>query len=374
MGFAFGLVGLPNVGKSTLFNALAQRALAAAENYPFCTIEPQRERVPVFDERLHKVASMAKARAVTAARLDVIDIAGLVKGASQGEGLGNQFLAHIRNVQALGHVVRCFEDDKTTHIEGRIDPLSDIEIVNTELLLADLELLIRQHESLRKRIQGGDKEAAKAMTHVERFLAAVEKGQAVRHLDLSSEGFGYALSLGLLSVRPVIYICNVGEGDVKDGNGLSHSVADWAQQEAMPCFTLSALMEAELASFSATERQDYLAASGVTISGLERVLREGYRLLGLQTFFTAGEKEARAWTCRCGATALDAAGVIHTDFARGFICAETIGYEDYLSCGSEAAAAAAGKLRREGKDYIVQDGDVMHFRFNVTTKQRQNVS
>ncbi|MBC6444253.1 MAG: redox-regulated ATPase YchF [Alphaproteobacteria bacterium GM202ARS2] len=365
MGFACGLVGLPNVGKSTLFNALAGRALAAAENYPFCTIEPHRERVPVWDERLERLAKMAPTDNVIFAQLDVVDIAGLVKGASKGEGLGNQFLDAIRHVQAIGHVVRCFDDEQITHVDGNVDPMRDIDTIETELLLADMDVLERKQAALVKRARGSDKHAQDTLDYVTRFLSVLHEGKAIRTLSLDEEAYAMALSMGLLSCRPMIYICNVDEASAHKGNALSKHVEAWAEERGCACFTLSALMEAELAGFTPEERREYLGSQGVQASGLEQFVQAGYAMLGLQTFFTVGVKEAKAWTYKRGATAVDAAGVIHTDFAKGFICAETVSYDDYLAGGSQAAVAAAGNVRKEGKDYVVQDGDVMHFRFQV---------
>ena len=365
MGFACGLVGLPNVGKSTLFNALAGRAMAAAENYPFCTIEPHRERVPVWDERLVRLAATAPTDNVIFAQLDVVDIAGLVKGASKGEGLGNQFLDAIRHVQAIGHVVRCFADEKITHVDGDVAPLRDIDTIETELILADMDVLERKQEALVKRSRGNDKAAQESLAYAKLFLSAVAEGKAIRTLTLDEEARREAMAMGLLSCRPMIYICNVDEGSAHSGNPLSQQVESWAKKQGCACFTLSALMEAELAGFTPEERKDYLDSQGVSVSGLEQFVRAGYDVLGLETFFTVGVKEAKAWTYQRGATAVDAAGVIHTDFAKGFICAETTSYDDYIAGGSQAAVAAAGKVRKEGKDYVVQDGDVMHFRFQV---------
>ncbi len=365
MGFKCGIVGLPNVGKSTVFNALTQTANAEAANYPFCTIEPNVGEVPVPDPRLETLAKIANSRAVIPTRLTFVDIAGLVKGASQGEGLGNKFLANIREVDAVAYVLRCFEDDDIAHVSGRIDPVADAEIVETELMLADLESLEKRVPALEKKIRGQDKTAKATLALVEKALSVLREGRPVRTLALSPEEKRAMKSLNLLTAKPVLYVSNVGEDEVAGGNAHSQAVAERAAAEGAGHVVISAAIEAELSLLPAEERADYLAALGVSESGLDRMIRAGYGLLDLITFFTAGPKEARAWTVRRGARAPEAAGVIHSDFEKGFIRAETISYDDYVAHGGEAGAKEAGKMRLEGKDYVVQDGDVLHFRFAV---------
>ncbi len=363
MGFKCGIVGLPNVGKSTLFNALTATALAQAANYPFCTIEPNVGEVAVPDPRLDRLAQLAKSAQVVPTRLTFVDIAGLVRGASKGEGLGNQFLANIREVDAIAHVVRCFEDSDVTHVEGKIDPIADIETVETELMLADLDSLERRVDALEKRARGADKEAKETLALVERALALLREGKPARLIERKPEEEHLFHTLGLLTALPVLYVCNVDEDAAASGNAQSRLVEERARQEGAASVVISAKIEAEIAVLPAEERADYLAAVGLAEPGLDRLIRAGYALLDLVTFFTAGPKEARAWTVTRGARAPQAAGVIHTDFERGFIRAETISYEDYVKLGGEAGARDAGKLRLEGKDYSVADGDVMHFRF-----------
>ena len=363
MGFKCGIAGLPNVGKSTLFNALTETAVAQAANYPFCTIEPNVGEVAVPDSRLEALATLAKSATIVPTRLTFVDIAGLVRGASKGEGLGNQFLANIREVDAIAHVVRCFGDGDVTHVEGRIDPVADIETVETELMLADLESLERRVDGLSKKAKGGDKEAKEALDLIERALAPLRDGRPARLTERKPEEEKAFHLLGLLTALPVLYVCNVEEAAAASGNAYSRKVEERAKLEGAASIVISAKIESEIAVLSRDERADYLAAVGLSEAGLDRLIRAGYALLDLVTFFTAGPKEARAWTVTRGAKAPQAAGVIHTDFERGFIRAETIAYEDYLACGGETGARDAGKMRLEGKDYVVADGDVMHFRF-----------
>ena len=365
MGFKCGIVGLPNVGKSTLFNALTETAAAQAANYPFCTIEPNVGEVAVPDTRLDTLAALAKSAQIVPTRLTFVDIAGLVRGASQGEGLGNQFLGNIREVDAVAHVVRCFEDTDVTHVEGRIDPIADIETVETELMLADLESLERRVDGLSKKAKGGDKEAKEALDLIMRALALLRDGKPARLTERKPEEAKAFHMLGLLTALPVLYVCNVDENSAADGNEFSRNVADRAQAEGAATVVISAKIEAEIAVLSRDEREDYLGAIGLKEAGLDRLIGAGYALLHLVTFFTAGPKESRAWTVTRGTKAPAAAGVIHSDFEQGFIRAETIAYDDYVACGGEAGARDAGKMRLEGKDYVVQDGDVMHFRFNT---------
>ncbi len=364
MGFKCGIVGLPNVGKSTLFNALTETAAAQAANYPFCTIEPNVGEVAVPDPRLDTLAELAKSAVIVPTRLIFVDIAGLVRGASKGEGLGNQFLANIREVDAIAHVVRCFEDTDVSHVEGRIDPIADIETVETELMLADLDSLERRIDGLSKKAKSGDKEAKEALDLIDRALALLRDGKPARLTERKPEEARAFHMLGLLTALPVLYVCNVEEGSAASGNAYSHRVEARAKQEGAAAIVISAKIESEIAVLSRDERKDYLDAVGLSEAGLDRLIRAGYALLDLVTFFTAGPKEARAWTITRGTKAPQAAGVIHSDFERGFIRAETIAYDDYVSCGGEAGARDAGKMRLEGKDYVVHDGDVMHFRFS----------
>jgi hypothetical protein len=363
MGFKCGIVGLPNVGKSTLFNALTETAAAQAANYPFCTIEPNVGEVAVPDPRLDTLAKLAKSAVIVPTRLTFVDIAGLVRGASKGEGLGNQFLANIREVDAIAHVVRCFEDTDVTHVEGRIDPIADIETVETELMLADLDSLERRVDGLSKKAKGGDKEAKEALDLINRALALLRDGKPARLTERKPEEEKVFHTLGLLTSLPVLYVCNVEEASAADGNDYSRQVEARAKQEGAAAIVISAKIESEIAVLSRDERKDYLDAVGLSEAGLDRLIRAGYALLDLVTFFTAGPKESRAWTITRGTKAPQSAGVIHSDFEQGFIRAETIAYDDYVACGGEAGARDAGKMRLEGKDYVVVDGDVMHFRF-----------
>jgi GTP-binding protein YchF len=363
MGFKMGIVGLPNVGKSTLFNALTQTAAAQAANYPFCTIEPNVGEVGVPDPRLDALAAIAGSAQIIPTRLTFVDIAGLVRGASKGEGLGNQFLANIREVDAIAHVVRCFEDSDVTHVEGRIDPVADIETIETELMLADLDSLEKRVVALEKRARGGDKEAKEGLDLVTRALALLREGQPARLVERKAEEERAFAMLGLLTSKPVLYVCNVEEGSADKGNRASDKVFARAAEEGAKGVVVSAKIESEIAVLPADEQKDYLEAVGLAEPGLNRVIRAGYDLLGLITYFTAGPKEARAWTVTEGTRAPQAAGTIHTDFEKGFIRAETIAYPDYVALKGEAGARDAGKLRLEGKEYVVQDGDVLHFRF-----------
>jgi GTP-binding protein YchF len=362
MGFKCGIVGLPNVGKSTLFNALTQTAAAEAANYPFCTIEPNIGDVGVPDPRLDEVAAIAKSPLVTPTRLTFVDIAGLVRGASKGEGLGNQFLAHIREVDAVAYVLRCFADADVTHVEGRIDPLADAETVETELMLADLDSLERRREPLAKKAQVGDKEAKAQLVLIDRALELLQAGKPARLARLSTEEDRLWRQMQLLTAKPVLYVCNVDEASIA-GNARTEGVAERAKAEGAGCVVISAKIEAELAGLEPEERAYYLQHLGLKEPGLNALIREGYRILDLITFFTAGPKQARAWTVTAGSKAPKAAGAIHTDFEKGFIRVETIAYEDYVSLGGELPAKEAGKMRLEGKEYVVRDGDVMHFRF-----------
>jgi GTP-binding protein YchF len=365
MGFKCGIVGLPNVGKSTLFNALTQTAAAEAANYPFCTIEPNVGEVPVPDPRLEKLAGIAKSAQVIPTRLTFVDIAGLVRGASKGEGLGNQFLAHIREVDAIAYVLRCFEDDDITHVEGRIDPAADADTVETELMLADLESLERRRANLEKRAKGNDKEAKAQIVVIDKALELLRDGRPARMAEVTAEEETMWRGLQLLTAKPVLYVCNVDEASAATGNAFSRAVEARAAEEGAASVVISAKIEAELAGLDDDERAEYLADLGLEEPGLNRLIRAGYDLLHLLTYFTVGPKEARAWTITVGTKAPKAAGVIHTDFEKGFIRAETISYDDYVTLGGETPAKEAGKMRLEGKEYVVKDGDVMHFRFNT---------
>jgi len=366
MGFKCGIVGLPNVGKSTLFNALTATQAAEAANYPFCTIEPNVGRVAVPDTRLDKLAVLAKSDKTIPTQLEFVDIAGLVQGASKGEGLGNQFLGHIREVDAIAHVLRCFEDDDITHVSGSVDPLRDAEIIDTELMLADLDSQEKRLPNLQKKAKSGDKDAAAEAPIVERVVAALREGKPARALSISAEERPIFQRLQLLSAKPVMYVCNVAESEAATGNAQTAKVEAMAKAQGATCVTISAAIESEVAQLAeASEKQEFLESLGLKETGLARVIASGYALLDLVTFFTVGPKEARAWTVHRGAKAPEAAGVIHTDFEKGFIRAETIAFADYVAGGGESGARDAGKLRLEGKDYVVQDGDIFHFRFNV---------
>ncbi len=363
MGFKCGIVGLPNVGKSTLFNALTQTAQAEAANYPFCTIEPNVGEVGVPDPRLDKLAAIAKSGKIIPTRLTFVDIAGLVRGASKGEGLGNQFLSHIREVDAVAYVVRCFEDGDVTHVENRIDPLSDADIVETELMLSDLESLEKRVGPLEKKAKQGDKESKALHGVVEKVLPLLRDGKPARMTQLTDEEKPLFRLLQLLTAKPVVYVCNVDEASAATGNAFSAKVAERAKAEGAACVIISAKIESEFAGLAPEDRDAFLADLGLKEAGLNQLIRAGYGLLELITYFTVGPKEARAWTITQGTKAPQAAGVIHTDFEKGFIRSETIAYDDYVKLSGEVGARDAGKMRLEGKEYIVRDGDVLHFRF-----------
>jgi GTP-binding protein YchF len=366
MGFRCGIVGLPNVGKSTLFNALTETQAAQAANYPFCTIEPNVGQVAVPDERLDKLAAIAGSAKIIPTQLGFVDIAGLVKGASKGEGLGNQFLGNIREVDAVVHVLRCFEDDDIQHVANKVDPIADAEVVETELMLSDLESLEKRVPAAQKRATGGDKESKIAASVLGQALELLRKGKPARLTEPKDDEEARVFAQAqLLTAKPVLYVCNVAEGDAATGNALSAQVFDKAKAEGAQAVVVSAAIESELVGMEPEERSEFLGELGLEETGLARVIRAGYQLLGLKTFFTVGPKEARAWTFHTGARAPQAAGEIHTDFEKGFIRAETIAYDDYIALGGEGGAKDAGKLRQEGKDYVVQDGDVLHFKFNV---------
>jgi GTP-binding protein YchF len=365
MGFNCGIVGLPNVGKSTLFNALVRTAAAAAANYPFCTIEPNIGRVPVPDERLDTVGRIARSARIVPTQLEVMDIAGLVRGASRGEGLGNRFLGAIREVDAILQVLRCFEDDDIAHVEGGVDPVRDAELIETELLLADIASLERRIDGLTKRVRGADTDARRQLALIEQIRPDLEAGTQARRLRLDAEQAATLREMQLLTAKPLLYLCNVDEASAATGNAWSAAVATWADGQGAPSVVIAAAIEAEIAALADDERAEYLAAVGLERPGLDRLIQSGYGLLELITFLTAGPKEARAWPIRRGTTAAEAAGTIHSDFQRGFICAEVVRYQEFLRCDGEAGAREAGQLRQEGRDYVVQDGDVVHFRFNV---------
>ena len=365
MGFKTGIVGLPNVGKSTLFNALTRTAAAQAANFPFCTIEPNVGEVNVPDARLDRLAEIAKSKSIIPTRMTFVDIAGLVKGASKGEGLGNQFLANIRECDAIAHVLRCFEDDDITHVEGRVDPVADAETVETELMLADLESIEKRRAGLVRKLKGGDKEAADQDRLLAAAQAALEAGQPARSVEIAAEDAKAWRLLQLMTAKPVLYVCNVEEAAAASGNAHSEAVAQMATRTGAASVVISAAIEEEIAQLEDDERAEFLESLGLEEPGLDRVIRAGHKLLGLQTYFTVGPKEARAWTIPEGATAPQAAGVIHGDFEKGFIRAETIAYADYVAGKGEAGAKEAGKMRAEGKTYQVRDGDVLHFLFNA---------
>ena len=366
MGFNCGIVGLPNVGKSTLFNALTETAAAEAANYPFCTIEPNTGRVAVPDLRLDQLAVLARSATVIPTQLEFVDIAGLVRGASKGEGLGNQFLANIREVDAIAHVLRCFEDSDITHVEGSVDPIRDADTIDTELMLADIESLERRMAALVKKTRGGDADAKRDLALMEKLLPQLSEGVPVRRgTGLTQDETARLPQLQLLTSKPILYVCNVAEAEAATGNAHAEAVAARAAEEGAAHVVVSAAIEAEISQLDAEDKTMFLSELGLEEAGLARLIRAGYGLLDLLTFFTAGPKEARAWTVAAGATAPQAAGVIHTDFQRGFIRAETISFDDYVTCEGESGARDAGKLRIEGADYKVCDGDVFHFRFNV---------
>ena len=364
MGFRCGIVGLPNVGKSTIFNALTAAGIEAA-NYPFCTIEPNVGMVPVSDHRLNTLAKMVQTKNKVAAQMEFVDIAGLVSGASQGEGLGNQFLGHIRQVEAIAHVIRCFEDDNIVHVDGSIDPLRDREVINTELILADLETVRKRFEKTVKQAKSGDKLLKAQAVILENLQAHLNEGEPARIFDLDDTGRHLVRELCLLTAKPLLYVANVREEEIVSGNIHVENLKKAAEAEGTPVVMISGAIEEELSSLNEEERQEFLADLGLEESGLNRLIKAGYKLLGLINYFTVGEKETKAWTIPVGTKAPQAAGVIHTDFERGFIRAEVISYDDYVACGGESGAKEKGLLRLEGKEYVVKDGDCITFRFNV---------
>jgi GTP-binding protein YchF len=365
MGFKCGIVGLPNVGKSTLFNALTETATAEAANYPFCTIEPNTGIVAVPDKRLKKLSELANSQKVIPAQMQFVDIAGLVSGASKGEGLGNKFLSHIREVDAIIHVLRCFEDTEITHVENTIDPLRDSEIIETELMLADLDSLDKQIQNLSKKAKSNDPDAKKDLALMQNLHVLLSDGKPIRSADFDKDKLKKIKTFNLLTSKPVLYVCNVSEEDAVLGNKFSKIIFDKAIQENCVSVIISGAIESEIALLNDEEKNEFLADLNLNESGLNRLIRKGFDLLGLLTFFTIGPKEARAWTLKKDSTAPEAAGAIHTDFQKGFIRAETISYDDYLNYKSEQAVKDSGRMRVEGSDYIVQDGDIFHFRFNV---------
>lgn len=365
MGFKMGIVGLPNVGKSTLFNALTRTAAAQAANFPFCTIEPNVGEVAVPDARLDTLAEIAKSKSIIPTRMTFVDIAGLVKGASKGEGLGNQFLANIREVDAIAHVLRCFEDGDVTHVEGRVDPVADAETIDTELMLADIESIEKRLQNIVRKVRGGDKEAVQQERLMRMALEALEAGNPARVVEVDEDDAKAWRMLQLLTTKPVLYVCNVGESEAAEGNAHSAKVAEMAAAQGNSHVVISAQIEEEISQLEAEEAEMFLEEMGLKEAGLDRLIRAGYELLHLETYFTVGPKEARAWTIKSGTSAPKAAGVIHGDFEKGFIRAETIAYEDFVNLGGEGPAKEAGKMRAEGKSYIVKDGDVLHFLFNT---------
>ncbi len=365
MGFKMGIVGLPNVGKSTLFNALTKTAAAQAANFPFCTIEPNVGEVGVPDARLDKLANIAQSKQVIPTRMTFVDIAGLVKGASKGEGLGNQFLANIRETDAIAHVLRCFEDGDVTHVDGRVDPVADAETIETELMLADLESIEKRRANLVRKLKGNDKEAQQQDRLLQMAQDALENSQPARVVKVDDEDAKAWKMLQLLTTKPILYVCNVGESEAAEGNAHSAAVAEMAAAQGNSHVIISAQIEEEISQLEDDEAAMFLNEMGLEEAGLDRLIRAGYELLQLETYFTVGPKEARAWTIRKGTLAPQAAGVIHGDFEKGFIRAETIAYDDYIACEGESGAKDAGKMRAEGKGYEVKDGDVMHFLFNT---------
>ena len=365
MGFKCGIVGLPNVGKSTLFNALTETASAEAANYPFCTIEPNTGIVSVPDKRLKLLSELAQSQKIIPAQMQFVDIAGLVSGASKGEGLGNKFLAHIREVDAILHVLRCFEDEDITHVETNIDPLRDAEIIETELMLADIESLDRQMQNLAKKVKANEKDAKIDLVLMEELYSMLSDGKSIRLRNFSEEKHKRIKNFNLLSSKPILYVCNVSEADAASGNNLSKTIFEKAIQEKCEAVIISGAIESEIALLDNDEKNEFLKDLNLEESGLARLIRAGFGLLNLITFFTIGPKEARAWTLKDNSTAPEAAGVIHTDFQKGFIKAETISYNDYIKFETEQAAKDAGRVRIEGSEYKVEDGDVFHFRFNV---------
>lgn len=365
MGFNCGIVGLPNVGKSTLFNALTATAAAEAANYPFCTIEPNTGRIGVPDDRLDKIAVIAKSQKIIPTQLEIVDIAGLVRGASKGEGLGNQFLGHIRSVDAIFHVLRCFEDDDVTHVDGSVNPLRDMTTIETELMIADMESLERRINGLEKRARSNDQEAKNTLELIKKVLPLLQEGKPASAAKITKDEESLFAQLQLLTSKPILYICNVSESEAETGNAFTKQVFDYAKTIGAKAVVISAAIESEVAQLPIEEQAEFLESLGLKETGLKRIIREGYSLLGLLTFFTVGPKEARAWTITQGTKAPGAAGVIHSDFERGFICAETMAFDDYVECNGEANARAAGKLRQEGREYVAKDGDIFNFRFNV---------